>query len=354
MNRLPARRDRGRFVPMVEALEDRSLLNATVAGTNIITTAAVNHVLITDDGSLIKVFSDNRPSAPLATFTEGAPITVKTNKTGSTNLVAYDVLGSTSANSTLIINANLTMDFGKGNGQLSVDVMAGLPTSMNVLTLLAPAKWLTDFSNLNITAKSGGGNATVSLFVGSIGTNANLQLKDTGTDKGSNTFVATLSGEQSAGSTVGLAFNGGDGANTATVRDSEDMDASSTTSIVLGGKKGPDSFDVEYKGKLNGNLTASATGGAGNDTLVMDFELASASNSGSLLSSENGGKGNDRLTDIVHKLSSDTTTVTETADGGKDGPLAKSKDKGTFTQTTATAVGIVLSNFLLSNVTFVP
>jgi hypothetical protein len=355
MNRLTSRRHHGRFLPKVEALEDRSLLTATVAGTNIITTGAVNKLLITDDGTTIRVFTDNSPGSPPITFAEGTPLTVRTNKAGSTNLVTYYVLGSNSPASTTVINANLTVEFGKGNGQLSAGVLAGLPTSMNGPILLLAQASLTDFSNLNVTAKSEGGNTNASLFVAGIGTDANLQFNDSGTGKGSNTFSANLGGaEQAAGSTVGLTFNGGDGANSATVMDKEDMDAGSTTAIDLRGKKGTDSFTVQYQGKLNGNLTATATGGSGNDTIVMDFELKAGSNSGSLTSAENGGKGNDKLTDVVHKLSGDTTTVTETADGGKDGPLAKSKDKGSFTQTTATAVGIVFSDFLPANVTFVP
>jgi hypothetical protein len=347
MNRLPSRRHLGRFTPKVEALEDRSLLNATVAGTSIITTAAVNQVLITDDGTTIRVFTDNSPAAPLATFTEGTPITVTTNKTGSTNSVTFELLGT----QTSIVDANLAVNFGKGNGSLAVGTVSSLPTSLGGNS--GGQSFLPGLSNVNITATSGGGNTTVGLFVGDIGASAKLQLNDTGAGKGSNTFVVQLVGHQNIGSSVGLAFKGGDGANSASVYDTEDMVQGSTMNLDLGGKKGTDFFRVLYSGVLLGNLMVTANGGPGNDTISMAFELKSGSNSGSLTAAANGGKGDDNLTEIVHKLGGDTTTVTATADGGVDGPLAKSTDRGSFTQTTATTAGVVFSNFLPANVAFV-
>jgi hypothetical protein len=355
MNRLPSRRPLGRFTPKVETLEDRSLLAVTIVGTSIITTAAVNKILITDDGTTIRVFTDNSPTAPLATFAEGTPLTVKTNKKGSTNSVTFDLLGGNNPRS---LNSTLAVNFGKGNGSLTAAVLLTLPTSLDgsgAGRVIA----LPDLSNVNITATSGGGNTSVSLFLTSIGTASNVQFSDTGTGKGSNTFLADLEFAsekgltgQKAGSTVGLTFHGGDGPNTATVTDTERMEEGSTTNIDLSGK-GTDLFRVSYRGSLAGNLTVNANGGSGNDTITMQFDLLNLS-TGSLTASENGGKGNDNLTEVVHKLSTDNPTVTATADGGQDGPLAKSKDRGTFSQTTATAVAVVFSNFLPANVAFVP
>jgi hypothetical protein len=350
MNRLNSRRNLGRFTPRVEALEDRSLLSATIIGQpfgTIATTGAVNKVVITDDGSFIRVFSDNSPLFPLAFFSEGTPISVKTIHPGSTNNIFYFVQGV--SRSSPIINANLSVDFGTGNGLLEADVVSSLPT--NLFAFPGPVTRLTSLSNLRIAVKSGGGNTQTFLDANGIGSSANLQFREDG-GKGSDFFQAVFGfgSTQEFGSTVGIAFFGGDGNDTAGVFDFENIQSGASATFSLHGQQGNDTLRVVYIGQLNGNLSATADGGPGDDVIFMQFNLASGSNTGSLTSSANGGPGNDRVTDIVHKLNTDTTTVLETANGGTHTPPGK--DIGTFTFNSPTSVAVLFTNF--QQVSFVP
>jgi hypothetical protein len=362
MNRLASRRPRGCARPQVEALEDRCVLNAAIKGVGqIATTGTANHVLITDDGNLIRVFSDNSPDAPLATFEEGAPLTVSTNKPGSSNTVFYAVLGSSSifANGP-VIHANLTVNFGSGFGWLSAKVASGLPNGLMI------SGWglnffnlgnLGDSSTLKITTNSSG---TTREDFGSrdIGQSASVQIEDNG-GKGGNQFQVGLVGAQKPASVVNVTFRGNTGADLGLVTDSQYIPASAGAIFNLNGQAGNDAMSLTYAGILQGILLVGVAGGAtpgpkhnieaprGHATLTLDFEFQNAS-SGSLLSIMKGADGNDLLEDIVHKVAGGAQpNVIETADGGGG------FDNASFTQDSPTSVHVSFTN-IASPVLIVP
>jgi hypothetical protein len=176
-----------RFTPRIEALEERSLLDATFVGDVIKTTGAVNHVLITDNGTTISVFSDH---GFLGSRAEGTALTVKAGKASSTNDVEYALLGSTdpnAANATTIIG-NLTVNFGTGKGQLRTEVVATLP---QVIDAPIAVSNLGAGSNVHVTANSSRGNTEATVFCNSLATGAAVNVSDV--DHGGNdSFSAFL------------------------------------------------------------------------------------------------------------------------------------------------------------------
>jgi hypothetical protein len=350
MNRLASHRQRGRARPQVEALEERCVLNAKVFGGLIVTTGSVNGVLITDNGKLIRVFSDNSPLAPLATLPEGTPLTVKTAVATSQNFITYDVLGYQPSMLELLknpngpsgsskapaIHGNLQVTFGSGLSQLQALVAGVLPDNMLSGGMLEGSNLgdLGDFSALGITAFTGGGPMYVSFASRDIGKSAQVALKDTG--GGSfNSFVMSLAGVQNPGSLVNAYFWGGTGPAFASVTDSQNIQSGAWASFSVYGGFGNDMIAVDYSGRLQGTLLA-AVGGSSKKpgfptksaTLSLDFELLAGS-SGTLSSTEQGGPGSDTLTDVVHKAAGSSPAVTEKADGG--GGL----NTGTFTSNVA-------------------
>jgi hypothetical protein len=174
MSLLRVRPDPRRVTPRVEALEERSLLDATFIGNVIKTTGAVNHVLITDDGTTIKVFSDH---GFLGSRPERTPLTVTAGKAGSTNDVEYALQGSTdpnAANATTIIGT-LTVNFGTGKGQLRTEVVATLP---QVIDAPLAVSNLGAGSNVHVTANSSRGNTEATVFCNSLATGAGVNVSD--------------------------------------------------------------------------------------------------------------------------------------------------------------------------------
>jgi hypothetical protein len=348
MNLLESRRNRRRFNPKVEALEDRSLLSATLTGPGqITTTAPVNHVLITDDGTAIKVFSDN---GFVGSFLEGTPLAVKTKVKGSTNLINYDIQGSVNPNSfsATVINASLQVDFGTGNGQLRTAVVASLPVSL--FGVPGPISNLGQNSNVQITAHSTSGNTQDVLQCGSLGFGANLSDVDDG-GKGSDLYAAQLGGTESNGATLTLKFTGGDGNNTAVVLDHQDIDLGASTNIDLrcqGDKDDHNVLGVLYQGRLQGTLDATADAGPGTNIIDLEFQLQPGSSLGSLTSTAKTGPGAAKVTDVVHKAAADSPTVNETATG-----VGSGLKQGFFTiGNSPTSVAVTFSGF--TTVTPVP
>jgi hypothetical protein len=342
---------RGRFTPKVEALEDRTFLNATLAGGTITTTAAVNHVLITDNGTAITVFSDNGLLGPA--LPEGTALTVKTSKKGSTNFVEYDLLGSTLPNEPAVavtIVSSLTVNFGTGNGSLLAQVLVTLPVVFG-----GPhgnTSNLGQNSNVKIAATSSKGNTQDNLYCASIGTGASLSDVDTG-GKGNNTFNAGLTGTEFSGASVNLKYTGGDGNNTAGVGDMQDINGGASTVIDLRVPRPPGDSDdhnglgMLYTGQLQGSLNVTVDAGAGSNNILLGFGLAAGSTLGSLTSSAKTGPGVAKVLDVVEKDAADSPSVTETATGVGSGAKA-----GFFTVGTSTSVAVIFSGF--SPVTILP
>jgi hypothetical protein len=332
----PARR----LTPRLEALEDRFLLSAAVTGPGeITTTAAVNRVLLTDDGTQITVFSDN---GKVGTFLEGTPLTVQTNKAGSTNFISYALQGSAAQDT--VLNASLNVDFGTGNGRLTTGVLKTLPTSLvdlhNVIRDQAQISDLGQDSNVQITTTSTRGNVTNEMASGSLGLGANLSDVATG-GEGNDLFFVQLSGVENTGATVTLQFTGGDGINTALVGDFQDIVGGSTT-ITLE-NQGSHAFgdqEVTYFGRLAGALNVSVDAGAGNNFMTLAFDLKVGS-FGSLSAEATAGPGAARVDEIVHKDAADNPFVVATATGVGDGVK-----QGIFTiGDSATSVAVDNSGF---------
>jgi uncharacterized protein YaiE (UPF0345 family) len=187
MSLLTSRPSPRRVTPRIEALEERSLLDATFVGNVIKTTGAVNHVLITDNGTTVSVFSDH---GFLGSRPERTPLTLTAGKAGSTNDVAYDLLGSTdsnAANATGIVSS-LTVNFGTGKGQLLTKVVAALPTDID--TPIAVSN-LGAGSNVHVTANSSRGNIEATVFCNSLATGAAVNVSDVARG-GADSFSAFL------------------------------------------------------------------------------------------------------------------------------------------------------------------
>jgi hypothetical protein len=187
MSRLQACPHRRRFSPQVEALEERSLLNATLRGNVIVTTGVVNHVLITDNGTTISVFSDN---GLLGTRPEGTALTVDGGKKSTKNDVEYALLGSTDPNATnaTAIISNLTVNFGTGKGELLVQVVASLPSVFGGPIAVSN---LGAGSKVQVTANSSRGNTEDTVFCPSLATNEAVNVSDVN-HGGNDSFSAFL------------------------------------------------------------------------------------------------------------------------------------------------------------------
>jgi hypothetical protein len=314
MSLLQSRQLRSRFSPQVEGLEDRFLLNATLLGNVIKTTGAVNHVLITDDGTTIKVFSDN---GFVGSRAEGTPLTLIAGKKGSTNLVEYDLLGSTDPNapSATTLVSTLTVHFGTGNGQLLTKVVAALPTTFGTPTI---ASNLGRDSNVNVTANSTRGNTQDTLICNAIGAGTSLSDVDHG-GKGSDVFNAFFPpSTESNGASVNLAFFGGKGNNSTDIDDGQFIVASASATINVSSKgslTNRQNLLVGYTGQLAGSLAVDVHAGAGTGNLVGLFFTLNPGSSGTLISSATTGPGPATVKDNVHKAAGDTPFVMETAQG---------------------------------------
>jgi hypothetical protein len=333
MNLLQARYRR-RFIPRVEALEERSLLNASLIGGQIVTTGVVNNIVIADYGVAVFVYSDN---GVVANGAEGSYLSVTTNRPGSTNNIYYDILG------TRTIKGGLTVNFGWGNGLLNVQVVDREPDGASVSSPPGGPSDLGAGSNLQITTRttappagSSPGNTREYLTVNNIGSGANLQFTDNG-GAGNDYFSARLGfggSAQRSASTVALNFFGNGGNNTALVSDSEDIQAGATMNIALNCGLGNGIGQVLYAGQLQGTLRATDNGGPGVDFLYLRYDLAPGS-IGTLISVESGGPGDLNLVHLIHKASNDSPSVFAETSGGRP-----SMNRAFVTLDTATSAAV--------------
>jgi hypothetical protein len=326
MSLLQSRQHRSRFTPKVEVLEDRYLLSAiSTGGGQIVTTGSVNHLVITDDGQFVRVFAENRF---VAFFAEGTPITVSTKVPGSTNLVNYDLLGSSDTAGVVragpSLLSTLTVNFGSGFGALNVAVLSSLSGGGTVSNL-------GDHSSVQVTATTTSPppgaspqSTQTSLEVGSIGALANLVMVAEGGNGTRNAFDANLSGTQGPLSLVSLVYLGKNGgALDAEVSDSQNIGPGAKTIISLQG--GPNSIEhVAYTGQLEGLLRVAEVGGfrasgfhisGGDDDLELNYNLLSGS-TGDLISSQSGGFNDTNLHHVIHKAAGDHPSVLASTNGG--------------------------------------
>jgi hypothetical protein len=326
MSLLQSRQPRSRVSPKVEALEDRSLLSAvSVGGGHIVTTGTSNTVFITDDGQSVRVFAENRF---VASFVEGTPITLSTKVAGSTNLVHYDLLGSSDTAGVVragpSLLSTLTVNYGSGFGSLDVAVLSSLVAGGTVSDLGAHSSVQITTTTTAPPPGASAQSTQTSLEVGSIGALANLVMVAEGGSGSANAFDANLSGTQGPLSLVSLVYLGKSGAGVdAQVTDSQNIAPGAKTSISLQG--GPNSIEkVAYTGQLEGLLTVGEAGGfrssgfhisGGDDDLELNYNLLSGS-TGQLLSSQTGGFDDTDLHHVIHKAAGDNPSVQASTNGG--------------------------------------
>jgi hypothetical protein len=327
-------RQRVRFAPTVEVLEDRSLLSVSlnIATGQVVLSGASNNVLITDDGQRVRVFTTDDF---VGSVVEGTPITVTTNTPGSFSTIFYDLQGVPASGPGPVLKSSLNVNFGFGAGALFVAVVSSLPNGL--FFPHGPVSGLVTNSSVQVVTtttpppppqRGGGlrvfpGNTQVELDVGSIGVGASLVMKDFG-GGGNDSFLANLSGVQAAGSGVFLTFFGNGGNDTAHVIDSQDIagldlpsgQTEAGTFIDLHGGQGDDTIGVVYTGQLLGTLHVSEDGGPGNDHLGLIYGIAAGSN-GSLFSAQQGGPDFDVLQHIIRVAPGGAFPFTQAStDGG--------------------------------------
>jgi hypothetical protein len=271
---MPPRRARGparnRFLPGLEALEDRSVpstitFNAATATLTVTGTAGKDAIVVSDDGTndagAVKVTSNGHTlftSGPTAGVNQVHTIRVDT-RGGDHDSVVYDLTGDMVAN-----NRSLAVTFGAGKG----DTFA---------------------ANVN-------GNLV----------NSFLLLQATG-GSGGDKLAGTVTGSLNGASFLGLLFKGGTGKDQISVNATNSVNIGPLAQLTVeaDGGAGDDVINVNYEGQLQGAFFLDAAGSAGNDRVSAKVTLDGLSNgllfgpvspnSGKAAAQVDGGGGNDRL-----------------------------------------------------------
>jgi hypothetical protein len=284
---------RNRFVPGLEALEDRSVpstitFNAATATLTVTGTAGKDAIVINDDGTnnagAVTVGSNGHKlftSGPAAGVNQVHTIRVNTLG-GDHDSVVYNLTGDMVAN-----NRSLSATFGAGKGDAFV-------------------------ANVN-------GNLV----------NSFLLLQANG-GSGGDKLSATVTGSLNGASFLGLLFKGGIG------NDQIKIDATNGVNIgplaqltaSVDGGAGDDVVSVNYEGELQGAFFLNAAGGAGNDQVSARVTLDGVSNgllfgpvspnTGKAAAQVDGDGGDDKLSfevDLSGKVKLKAASAAE-VDGG--------------------------------------
>jgi hypothetical protein len=269
LHRAP-RAARNRFLPHLEALEDRYVLstfsfNAATATLTVTGTAGKDAIVITDDGTnnagAVKVTSNGHllfTSGPTAGVNQVHTINVNTLG-GDHDSVVYNLIGNMVAN-----NRSVAATFGSGKGDSFAAHVDG------------------------------------SLV------NAFLLLQATG-GSGGDTLSGTMTGSLNGASFLGFLYKGGTGKDKITIdaTNSVDIGPLAQLTVLADGGAGDDVIKVGYEGEMQGAFFLEAQGGAANDQvsakLVFDGVSngllfgAVSPNTGKAAAQVDGGGGNDKL-----------------------------------------------------------
>ena len=254
---------RPRFVPRVEALEDRRvpavnfivqdgvlfIVSPTVPG------AHPARIVITDNGT---AGPNNVTAAAPLPFSPNVPIStvVVVNRGRGQAQVAYNLVGNLSTTRTVDVN------LGGGNDRFVATIRRNLLTG----------------SSLTINAKGGGGNDDLqAVLIGSLAANSHLALN----------------------------YDGGGGNNIIRVSSATLVNLAAGSSLIenLTGGGFADRVVSEYQGVLGGRFQINEQGGRGPNTEIADVEIAAGSTGTVLPSTVIGGPQNDMLTFLVHNRS---------------------------------------------------
>jgi hypothetical protein len=250
---------RPRFVPRVEALEDRRVptCNFIVQGSTLFIVSPTtpgqvsDRILITDNGGA----GPNNVTAFCAQpFFPNVPISNVVVRTGGgDDRVFYNLVGNLTTSRT--VSANL----GGGSDHFVATIRRNLLTN----------------SSLGINVNGGPGPDNLeAILIGSMGTNSRLAINYSG--------------------------GGGDNHIRATTASLVNVAAGAVLVENLIGNGRSDRIFGEYQGVLSGTYQINERGGSGPNNLKADIELAAGSNGQILPSTVVGGPRNDILTFLVH------------------------------------------------------
>ena len=251
---------RARFVPAVEALEDRRVpaVNFIVQGSTLFITSPTvpgqrsSRIVITDNGG---TGPNNVTAFAVQPFTPNVPISTVVVNTGRGNdRVFYNLVGN------LTTTRTVDVSLGSGNDHFVATIRRNLLSG----------------SSLTVNANGGPGNDNLeAVIVGSLAANSHLALNYDGGPGGDNHIrVATAS-------FVNVAAG-----------------AALTENLI--GDGGSDVVTSEYQGLLSGTVQINERGGNGPNLMKADIELAAGSTGTVLRSSVVGGPHDDILTFLVH------------------------------------------------------
>jgi hypothetical protein len=322
----PGRACWGRFVPQVEALENRwcpSGIAVNVLPHTLIVQGddAANTITITDDGQ-------GNISASVTSGTQ----TVSGNGSGINAVVVFSRGGNDNLNyhltGALTNNEAIAVIMGSGADSANFDFSAGVSSKALTVTLVGTGSenvvagfGAVTGANVVLTEYLGAGGGTSALaftgtvsgstvvasVVGSVGgTAVAASFKDINNSTvalpaylgvGGDMFDLTLGGNILGTSQVSVAAIGGAGNDTLAVHATGvNIDSGAGLNVYLnGGLFGHDTASVDYEGQLNGRLTVVSAAGLQGDTLT-DNLTADAGSTGRLFAVEAGGPGDDNLT----------------------------------------------------------
>jgi hypothetical protein len=338
-----------RFVPLLETLEDRSLLTASfsqVGGT--LTIVNNGNLGVSDNGSSgtgnVTVFPSLQ--APM-TFNNVSRIIIQ--DTGPNDAIAYQLVGN------LTGARRVDVDLGTGNDSFIADLGGSLLAStqmlINVTGHNGPDRIqevvsgnLFDGSSLGFSADGGTGNTQfTSIVTGTLFTNARNVLNING-GPGNNFFAGLVSGPMLTGSSTDWNVNIGPGNDTmiaylttqlsvaASLRlnligsgsdvinvgaDGMVVSPGASLSYALVSGNASSSISDFFHGVLQGTVTQVAVGGDRNDSItqVTLLDPGSTTSNGGVNSFVEGNGGNDSLLNVV-RPSSNRQGVSAVLDGG--------------------------------------
>ncbi len=268
---LGGRRRARRFVPRLEALEDRSC-----------------PAFISQTGSVLFIVGDDSPNA-VAVFTDGAGnYNASVSSFGTpaaatavgVDRVMISTLGGSDAllfapTSTLAVNTLVTIDQGIGDDQANLNFSAPLVRSLTV-------SYVGNVGNDFLLARFGAVLNTGLFFSADLG-------------NGNDLFDSVVGGDVTGGSRVLVQAFGGFGNDQMAIRAGV-IGIAPASSVLFGldGLADNDLAFINFLGEADGELRIGVVGGIGNDVVAANVGLSSLS-TGAVAVFADGGVGNDVL-----------------------------------------------------------
>jgi hypothetical protein len=273
-----------RFVPSCESLETRLTPAVNIAEINghmllIDGSVDAEQVAITDDGYGNVTVSAGVGGATLGTFDGIDKITVRLRE--GADSFEY-VRGGTVVAAVMPVPPHVSMklkvDLGWGADEAAFDLSAGLDHEKVRINVIGSA------DNDAVHADIGSVNESTLLMRGSLGW-------------GDDTFHASIDGDLTGESLLGLDISGGVGHDRIEVQNNDvDVGEDSVLGLYLQGSHGDDVIAVEYTGTNAGGIGLLVTGGVGKDTLNAEFSFDAGATTGQAALGTYAGWGDDTVT----------------------------------------------------------